>query len=455
MADQSALATLQDALGAAWDKAKGLTAKDIQTGLDAASLATVAWPIVGDAIGLGADAYRYITQPEERTGANYAMSALGALPFVPSVGAAHAAGAAVPAAIGMLRKGGDESLMPWHQAEGARLLHALEEGRAKGELTSPSIGISKDVIPDQFFHRGGDVMLIPKIGAFDPGAYTSTLFNRDAYTPRAGDYAFRKPGANEGAARLQDKGFFGGMSGKNLRGREDGDINMLDAPVFGKGPAGYELLFQKTGDFQHALAMLDSPVFRTFEQFERSPRGAGLLVSGADASKPAFDAHTQRALEKVYPGWSSHEGLVDALEEYMLLQDRSGGAQEGVRKLFSMPEAELAKEYRNLAYLREYVPEALSGLDKLRGELARAPSNYAELKVHGGAQISPEHFAGALLGIGNSSGDSLRYRLMEALESRGIPTRIIAAGENYDPKWAFEAAHELQQDAGLARKSPL
>jgi len=45
-------------------------------------------PIVGDAAGLAADAQMYANQPETRTLGNYAMSALGALPFVPSVAGA-------------------------------------------------------------------------------------------------------------------------------------------------------------------------------------------------------------------------------------------------------------------------------------------------------------------------------------------------------------------------------
>jgi len=45
-------------------------------------------PIVGDAAGLAADAQMYANQPETRTLGNYALSALGALPFVPSVAGA-------------------------------------------------------------------------------------------------------------------------------------------------------------------------------------------------------------------------------------------------------------------------------------------------------------------------------------------------------------------------------
>jgi hypothetical protein len=47
-------------------------------------------PIAGDLTGLAADAAMYAAYPEERTMGNYAMSALGVLPFVPGVSALRA-----------------------------------------------------------------------------------------------------------------------------------------------------------------------------------------------------------------------------------------------------------------------------------------------------------------------------------------------------------------------------
>lgn len=41
-------------------------------------------PVVGDAVGLLGDAAMYAAKPEERTFGNFAMTALGALPFVPN-----------------------------------------------------------------------------------------------------------------------------------------------------------------------------------------------------------------------------------------------------------------------------------------------------------------------------------------------------------------------------------
>jgi len=55
----------------------------LQTGLDGAAMATSPIPILGDLIGLGADAYRFATDPSSRTPANFGLAALGALPMVP------------------------------------------------------------------------------------------------------------------------------------------------------------------------------------------------------------------------------------------------------------------------------------------------------------------------------------------------------------------------------------
>jgi hypothetical protein len=54
--------------------------------MDQAAMATSSVPFVGDAIGLMADARTLWNEPEQRTPMNYGLSALGALPFIPSLG---------------------------------------------------------------------------------------------------------------------------------------------------------------------------------------------------------------------------------------------------------------------------------------------------------------------------------------------------------------------------------
>jgi hypothetical protein len=68
-------------------KTRGQTTADV---LGAASIPMSAVPIAGDITGILADAAMYAAYPEERTMGNYAMSALGVLPFVPGVSALRA-----------------------------------------------------------------------------------------------------------------------------------------------------------------------------------------------------------------------------------------------------------------------------------------------------------------------------------------------------------------------------
>lgn len=58
--------------------------------LGGVSLPMSAFPVAGDVTGLAADAAMYANYPEERTLGNYALTALGVLPFVPAASAARA-----------------------------------------------------------------------------------------------------------------------------------------------------------------------------------------------------------------------------------------------------------------------------------------------------------------------------------------------------------------------------
>lgn len=68
-----------------------VTGRQIADAMQSAGLLASPVPVVGDVAGLLGDAAMYATKPEERTWGNAAMTALGALPFVPSVAALKAA----------------------------------------------------------------------------------------------------------------------------------------------------------------------------------------------------------------------------------------------------------------------------------------------------------------------------------------------------------------------------
>jgi len=67
------------------NKLKPVTMQDF---LDKAALATSPVPVVGDVVGIGADAYRFSNDPSSRTPLNFGLAALGLLPLIPAAGAA-------------------------------------------------------------------------------------------------------------------------------------------------------------------------------------------------------------------------------------------------------------------------------------------------------------------------------------------------------------------------------
>lgn len=56
--------------------------------LDAAAIGLSPVPVIGDLLGLGADANRFVNEPESRTPLNFGLAALGLLPLVPSAAGA-------------------------------------------------------------------------------------------------------------------------------------------------------------------------------------------------------------------------------------------------------------------------------------------------------------------------------------------------------------------------------
>lgn len=57
--------------------------------LDSAAFATMPVPLLGDAVGLAADANRFATDPSSRTPLNFGLSALGMLPLIPNLTVWH------------------------------------------------------------------------------------------------------------------------------------------------------------------------------------------------------------------------------------------------------------------------------------------------------------------------------------------------------------------------------
>lgn len=136
-----------------------------------------------------------VNVPETGSGAYSAgrmAPLLGGLARMAGVGGPGKVAPASPQAQkGAIRVGGDPELMPAHQTGIAPLTQLLGEHKGVIELTSPSIAITRGHLNNDFEGPGGSIHLIPRVGAFDPAAYNTTLFNRDAYTSRHQNFSGR------------------------------------------------------------------------------------------------------------------------------------------------------------------------------------------------------------------------------------------------------------------------
>ena len=147
--------------------------------LDVAAMASTPVPVIGDVLGLAADAKRLYDNPSERTPLNYGMSALGLLPFVPA---------------GMTKLTNSADALRGPQSE------ALETAR-KNAVTM--LGLPPNNTPmdrakalgfeDGWAHGSprNDLSYIQpsRTGAQGPGAYATD------YLPESGQYAMGKDGA--------------------------------------------------------------------------------------------------------------------------------------------------------------------------------------------------------------------------------------------------------------------
>lgn len=281
---------------------------------------------------------------------------------------------------GALRVGGDPYLIPAHQSQGRTLLGKTLADTPLRELYSPSIAITdyrnrRQPLIEGFGGAGGNVWLIPRIGAFSPAVGPTTLFNRDAFTARWRQFPAARslpftavPGMDprepQAAARLVDKGLLSLEQSPWGQGKKPEWETILRTP----GSRGREGPFLTGLTGSHAAAVALSPRFQSFAHYENSPMGAGLLrlkgESGDIAEKPF--QNIGRIIETYRGGWP-----------YTLSGDKW---LNEVRETMNVASpADRAALYRYLDQLKKTVP-----------------SEYGELKVRGPVQISPENFAGFL-----------------------------------------------------------
>lgn len=119
---------------------------------------------------------------------------------------------------GAIRLGGRPDLIASHATTTTGLGQSLGRGQTV-ELQSPSFAITKEAVPSDFSGMKDSIQLIPRVGAFDPATSSSTLLNRDAYTPRWRQMASKVAG--QATATPSEPLFYGKYGGSFKEVMED------------------------------------------------------------------------------------------------------------------------------------------------------------------------------------------------------------------------------------------
>lgn len=269
------------------------------------------------------------------------------------------------------------------------------------------------------------------------------------------------PTRQEAAKRLSDR-LFTPSSGKYAAGREGDPIISAEEGLNKKRFDG-----EISGRLSQDLAIKASPAFRSFKDYEASPKGAKLLTQ--DAKRPLHDILDEEAVWKAFRNnelgatWFSVESptAFGDLTQAALQAKVRGRSPEGIYQ--AMKSADSADEVpesviRDLA-LGDKQKAFYSVLEDTHKAFANSPSQYGELKVHGVTTVSPENFAGVVLRRPLRDPwfpdrevqlPENQQRIVEALVNKGIP--VASTIDPYDDKAAFMLADTLQKQAGPARK---
>lgn len=305
------------------------------------------------------------------------------------------------ALVGMLRPGGNPGLM---------LSHGLSGG-----LTAPGGGLIKELVHPSLAVTGGGRLknpfgsesgvLIPKPGAFDPAYSTSTLFNRDAYLARTNEFPGGKtPSAEERVA----------MMGLLPPRKTEGSGSWKDLH---EGQWRTDPFYQMENPSKpQDAAILASPAFRSFAEFEKSPKGAKLL----GANMGDIQEWDRQFRAEFHDWWAKTQGKAEPYGQDWL------------------------------AALRQGAKGGDTTAQELLRSAARAPSEYGELKVSGAVPITGDRWAGAIL---------KPYELQkygDLLADRGIPSAAYPAGYiSRNPFDLHQIADAMQQMAGPVKERSL
>lgn len=381
---------------------------------------------------------------------------------------------------GAIRVGGDPSLMPSHNTSTESLANTLNNGTM--ELYTPSIGIKRHDLMSGFDGGGVPMNLIPKVGAYDPQNSTASLFNRDVYSPRWGD----RPGKITKSVAAQMRNYGGEVRQATAAAEDRLDdrfirpdlIKWLKGTEGGKrtNPDTLERVYQALGAVEsklgQAVAIKDSPAFRSFEHYESSPLGAKLL-----SSDPRHTLHERAVQARAFQGpladlepGSMHEIMRVATEPNMGAANWTRKEMEGTLRKLADEEPGLEEAMFNTP-AQQIVDAAITAGRQLRQGYRKSPSEYAELKVHGATPLTSENWAGAVM-----QPVPAYYSLTERDEAviKALMDAGVAPVTSYDSaralpfdhplhpnqtgnygKGGFDVADILQKQAGPARKQPI
>lgn len=284
--------------------------------------------------------------------------------------------------------------------------------------------------------------------------------------------------------------------GRDLDMREEARYRMLDRlfpAAVGKDVAGMESSMKfsgskvretpdfngdVTGNLARDIAVRGSPAFRSFADYERSPLGANLLTPGGHS--PNFTQFEEQSLSRALQKWVPNlEAKIDDMglerDELLgpLLQKQLAGASSTALKQYwgRMLRGDQFEDFEDsdrLALLKDF-PSIEKALYETRKQFVRAPSEYAELKVHGPVAVTPENFAGAIIRTRPTT--DAQHAVLEALQRTGLPIQGAAGWHDMSPikmyqegliqnatskdyeKFWFDKALDMQNAAGPARKS--
>lgn len=263
------------------------------------------------------------------------------------------------------------------------------------------------------------------------------------------------------AKRLADRLFTPG-AGKEGAGRE-GPTPVIPGEKLSKKRFDGGI----AGSVSQDVAIKASPAFRSFSEYERSPRGAGLLTKGAE--KANYNLLEEKIVDQAFARYIKHPDTLFAgdrtatdLANIALQSKIRQDPQEYRNNMldFYAVEHDIPADPVKLLYQD---PKALDTvLEDVQKGYARLPSEYGELKVHGQVPVNQENFAGAILRKPESRTwnnapvtkpglDEKEERVLQALIDRGVPVASLL--DTYSNESAARLADILQKQTGAARKT--